>query len=137
MLVRKWFNLYKHTSNNDRRIQEGNNEGTQIDRPRNNEILPWCTSQTKHRKNIFIAKEVYKKSTKEIRHKPLPLPIELNEKLSKNDAKPKVDGAMYQNLFGSLIYLPHKTKYHVLVIHEWAKEGSFTSNKKNSQINQG
>ena len=31
----------------------------------------------------------------------------INEKLSKYNGKPKVDGTMYRNFFGSLIYLTH------------------------------
>ena len=39
--------------------------------------------------------------------KPLATPMAINEKLSKYDGKPKVDGAMYRSLVGSLIYLTH------------------------------
>ena len=39
--------------------------------------------------------------------KPLATPMAINEKLSKNDGKPKVDGAMYRSLDDFLIYLTH------------------------------
>ncbi|XP_048497962.1 uncharacterized mitochondrial protein AtMg00810-like [Beta vulgaris subsp. vulgaris] len=39
--------------------------------------------------------------------KSLATPMTLNEKLSKNDGKEKVDASIYQSLVGSLIYLTH------------------------------
>ncbi|XP_057246814.1 secreted RxLR effector protein 161-like [Beta vulgaris subsp. vulgaris] len=39
--------------------------------------------------------------------KPLATPMALNERLSKNDGKEKVDASIYRSLVGSLIYLTH------------------------------
>ena len=37
----------------------------------------------------------------------LTIPMVINEKLSKYDSKPRVDGAMYRSLVGYLLYLTH------------------------------
>lgn len=58
---------------------------------------------------IFLSQEKYAedmlKKFNMSNCKPLATPMALNEKLSKNDGKEKVDASIYRSLVGSLIYL--------------------------------
>ncbi|KMT04001.1 hypothetical protein BVRB_8g187060 [Beta vulgaris subsp. vulgaris] len=60
---------------------------------------------------IFLSQEKYAddllKKFNMSECKPLATPMALNEKLSKNDGKEKVDASIYRSLVGSLIYLIH------------------------------
>ncbi|XP_057249968.1 uncharacterized mitochondrial protein AtMg00810-like [Beta vulgaris subsp. vulgaris] len=60
---------------------------------------------------IFLSQEKYAddllKKFNMSECKPLATPMALNERLSKNDGKEKVDASIYRSLVGSLIYLTH------------------------------